>query len=70
MTIRARCCNPACSAMRARSFLQDSENKMRDLAHMPVKGRIVQCLLHLQKKFGSNPEGTLNFFPGKQDLAS
>lgn len=50
--------------------LQESENKMRDLAHMPVKGRIVQGLLHLYQKFGSTPEGTLNFFPGKQDLAS
>lgn len=50
--------------------LQESENNMRDLAHMPVKGRIAHNLLMLQQKFGNDPDGTLTFNPGKQDLAS
>ncbi|MDP4245379.1 MAG: Crp/Fnr family transcriptional regulator [Bacteroidota bacterium] len=50
--------------------LQDSERKMRDLAHMQVKGRVAQALLALQVKFGDNGEGYLNIALSRQDLAS
>ena len=33
--------------------LKQSERKMRNLAHMPVKGRIAQALLLLKNKFGT-----------------
>src|SRR5207342_2669414 len=36
--------------------LKNSEQNMRDLAHMPVKGRVVKALLSLQEKFGVNGE--------------
>lgn len=50
--------------------LKESEANMRNLAHMPVKGRIAQCLLLLDEKFGQTPEGFLNIFISRQDLAS
>ena len=37
--------------------LQESEMKMRNLAHMQVKGRVAHALLALQDKFGSTDEG-------------
>jgi len=49
--------------------LQESERKMRNLAHMSVKGRIAQALLQLQEKFGEN-EGIINIILSRQDLAS
>jgi len=52
------------------SELQESERKMRDMAHMPVKSRVARALLALQEKFGSNEEGFLRFTLTKQDLAS
>jgi CRP-like cAMP-binding protein len=50
--------------------LQESEKKMRNLAHMQVKGRVAYALMHLQKKFGVNKEGYINFNVSRQDLAS
>src|SRR5260221_12623335 len=50
--------------------LQESERKMRNLAHMQVKGRIAQALLALQEKFGSTAEGFINVALSRQDLAS
>ncbi|RPD41393.1 Crp/Fnr family transcriptional regulator [Chitinophaga barathri] len=50
--------------------LQESERKMRNLAHMPVKGRIAQALLSLEKKFGRNENGFIDFALSRQDLAS
>lgn len=50
--------------------LQESERKMRDLAHMQVKGRIAQALLALKKKFGSTAEGAIAILLSRQDLAS
>ena len=50
--------------------LQESEKKMRNLAHMPVKGRIAQALLGLQAKFGCTAEGMINIQLSRQDLAS
>ena len=50
--------------------LKESERNMRNLAHMPVKGRIAQCLLTLDEKFGATEEGYLNINLSRQDLAS
>ncbi|GAO44830.1 Crp/Fnr family transcriptional regulator [Flavihumibacter petaseus] len=50
--------------------LQDSERKMRNLAHMPVKGRLAISLLLLQEKFGRDSEGALNLPIQQQDIAS
>ncbi|MEO5594114.1 MAG: Crp/Fnr family transcriptional regulator [Chitinophagaceae bacterium] len=50
--------------------LQESEKNMRNLAHMPVKGRIAQALLMLQEKFGTTAEGFININLSRQDLAS
>ncbi len=50
--------------------LQESERKMRDLAHMPVKGRVAQALLSLEAKFGTTEGGFINIVLSRQDLAS
>ncbi len=50
--------------------LQESERKMRNLAHMQVKGRVAQALLGLQQKFGTTPEGYIQLTLSRQDLAS
>jgi CRP-like cAMP-binding protein len=50
--------------------LQESERKMRNLAHMQVKGRVAQALLGLQDKFGTTPEGHIQLTLSRQDLAS
>jgi len=50
--------------------LQESEKKMRNLAHMPVKGRIAQALLTLKEKFGLTTEGYINITLSRQDFAS
>lgn len=50
--------------------LKESEKKMRNLAHMPVKGRIAQALLSMQEKFGTTPEGFIDINLSRQDLAS
>ncbi len=50
--------------------LQESEKNMRNLAHMPVKGRIAQALLALKDKFGINEEGFIDLVLSRQDLAS
>jgi len=50
--------------------LQESERRMRNLAHMPVKGRIADALLSLQEKFGTTQEGFINITLSRQDLAS
>lgn len=50
--------------------LKESEQNMRNLAHMPVKGRIAQALLTLREKFGCTDEGFLNLALSRQDLAS
>lgn len=50
--------------------LQESERKMRNLAHMPVKGRIAQALVSLEKKFGRSENGFIGFALSRQDLAS
>lgn len=50
--------------------LQESERNMRNLAHMPVKGRLAQALLTLCDKFGCTEGGFLNLSLSRQDLAS
>jgi CRP/FNR family transcriptional regulator len=50
--------------------LQESERKMRNLAHMPVKGRVAQALISLREKFGLTAEGFIDIELTRQDLAS
>jgi CRP/FNR family transcriptional regulator len=50
--------------------LQESERRMRNLAHMPVKGRVAEALLALKDQFGTTPEGTINIELMWQDMAS
>jgi CRP-like cAMP-binding protein len=50
--------------------LQDAEKRMRDLAHMEVKGRIAETLLMLKENFGQDKAGDINISLTKQDLAS
>lgn len=50
--------------------LQVSERKMRNLAHMSVKGRVAEALLALQDRFGTTTEGFINISLSRQDLAS
>ncbi|QHS63135.1 Crp/Fnr family transcriptional regulator [Chitinophaga agri] len=52
------------------SELQESEKNMRNLVHMPVRGRIAHALLSLLNKFGTNEEGNINMTLSRQDLAS
>ncbi|MVN21596.1 Crp/Fnr family transcriptional regulator [Mucilaginibacter arboris] len=50
--------------------LQVSERKMRNLAHMPVKGRTGQALINLSTQFGFNADGYIDIELSRQDLAS
>jgi CRP-like cAMP-binding protein len=52
------------------SELQNSEKRMRNLAHMPVKGRVAQALITLKNQFGINAQGFIDIELAKQDLAS
>ena len=50
--------------------LKESEKRMRNLAHMPVKGRVAAALLVLKEKFGVTKDGFLDIVLSRQDLAS
>ncbi|NCU03260.1 MAG: Crp/Fnr family transcriptional regulator [Chitinophagaceae bacterium] len=50
--------------------LKESEKRMRNLAHMNVKGRIANALLYLEKKFGKDKDGYIHLSISRQDLAS
>lgn len=50
--------------------LENAEQKMRDLALMPVKGRIAQALLRLEEQFGTNRQGAIDFRIAWNDLAA
>jgi CRP-like cAMP-binding protein len=50
--------------------LKESENNMRNMAHMPVKNRVAHVLLQLQRKFGKTKEGFIDIVLSKQDLSS
>jgi len=52
------------------SELQESERKMRNLAHMSVKGRVAQALISLQDQFGKKEDHSMNIELSRQDLAS
>ena len=52
------------------SELKESERNMRNLAHMPVKGRIAQALLTIDEKFGTTANGFLDININRQDLAA
>lgn len=50
--------------------LEESEKKMRNLAHMTVKGRVALALATLKEKFGVDKNGALNILLNRQDIAS
>jgi len=50
--------------------LQESERKMRNLAHMSVKGRVAQALILLKDQFGTDKDGAIGITLSRQDLAS
>lgn len=50
--------------------LQESEKRMRNLVHMPVKARIAQSLIALRQQFDLNAEGFIDIELSRQDLAS
>jgi CRP/FNR family transcriptional regulator len=43
---------------------------MRNVAHMPVKGRIAIALLKLKDRFGVTEEGYIDISVSRQDLGS
>ncbi len=43
---------------------------MRNLAHMPVKGRVAEALILLKDQFGLTRDGFINIELSRQDLAS
>jgi CRP-like cAMP-binding protein len=43
---------------------------MRNLAHMPVKGRVAHALVSLKDQFGINKDGHIDIELTRQDLAS
>lgn len=52
------------------SELKESEKHMMNLAHMPVKGRIAQALINLQKKFGTDEHDNIDVKLSRQDMSS
>jgi len=50
--------------------LRESEKRMRNLAHMPVKRRVAEALLALKNQFGTTKDGFINIDLSRQDLAS
>ena len=50
--------------------LYESEKRMRNLVHMPVKSRVADALLHLKELFGETEAGFINTNLSRQDLAS
>ena len=50
--------------------LQQAEKRMRDLAHMEVKGRIACTLLDIEQLFGKNEEDHISIAVSRQDIAS
>lgn len=50
--------------------LKESEKRMRNLAHMPVKGRVGGALLLMHEKFGTSKDGYIDIILSRQDLAS
>ena len=50
--------------------LQESERRMRNLALMPVKGRLARAFIQLEEQFGLNDDGNINIELSRQDYAS
>jgi CRP/FNR family transcriptional regulator len=50
--------------------LQESEKRVRNLVHMPVKGRIAQALINLKNQFGTNADSSIGIELTRQDLSS
>jgi len=50
--------------------LKESEKRMRNMAHMPAKGRIANALLTLHEKFGTDKDGFTNILLYRQDIAA
>ena len=50
--------------------LQESEKRMRNMVHMPVKGRVAQALITLKNQFGITKDEYINIEISRQDLAS
>jgi CRP-like cAMP-binding protein len=50
--------------------LKESEKRMRNLAHMSVKGRIANAIISLKQKFGADEHGLLGITISRQDFAS
>ncbi|TKB97603.1 Crp/Fnr family transcriptional regulator [Pedobacter cryophilus] len=50
--------------------LQESERKMRNIAHMSVKGRLSRALISFKNQFGISEDGTLKIELSKQDISS
>ena len=50
--------------------LQKAEQRMRDLTHMEVKGRIANALLDIEEIFGRDEEGRVAMSLTRQDIAA
>jgi CRP-like cAMP-binding protein len=50
--------------------LQESEKRMRNLVHMPVKERIALALINLKKQFGVDDQDVIAIELTRQDLSS
>ena len=50
--------------------LKESERKMSNLVHMPVKGRLAYTLLFLKERFGVTADGFIDITLSRQDIAS
>jgi CRP-like cAMP-binding protein len=50
--------------------LQKAEQKMRDMIHMEVKGRIARALLEIADTFGTTADGYFGLTISRQDIAS
>jgi len=50
--------------------LQKAEQRMNDLAHLDVKGRVAVALLTLKENFGLGEDGFINLTLSRQDIAS
>jgi CRP-like cAMP-binding protein len=50
--------------------LQKAEQKMRDMIHMEVKGRIARALLEIADTFGTTADGYFGLNISRQDIAS
>ncbi|MEZ4722370.1 MAG: Crp/Fnr family transcriptional regulator [Flavobacteriales bacterium] len=50
--------------------LKRTERRMKNLAHMPVKGRVAEGILLIREAFGVDGEGCLNYRMSRKDLAA